>query len=296
MYQHDGRLLSLVYPFLQCASYDQWSLRRLKSTLTAGDQYECPLDVLFLDVLAVAPPKFRPPRILNGSLYEHARTGSLRRVMEEGEVVRALAMFIRGEGDESRINELKEYLDRVLPGRQDYSFKLQVAWRNLQRRINSLYDTGLDRIEQLKYNGVRQVLEKKEGLFRKHMMGKRVNYACRSVITPDPYLAVDEVGVPVVFARRLTFPEPVNPHNLQEMKELVMRGPDNYPGANWIVNEIGIKKMLTRKEEQRQNEAGHLKPHMTQYVRDQKQVRFLCFAEEMRKLLRYSAMYVEVMC
>ena len=43
-----------------------------------------------------------------------------------------------------------------------------------------------------------QILEKKEGLFRKHMMGKRVDYACRSVISPDPFLNVDEIGIPEV--------------------------------------------------------------------------------------------------
>ena len=43
-----------------------------------------------------------------------------------------------------------------------------------------------------------QIFEKKEGLFRKHMMGKRVNYAARSVISPDPYISVDEIGVPMV--------------------------------------------------------------------------------------------------
>jgi hypothetical protein len=48
--------------------------------------------------------------------------------------------------------------------------------------------------------GVRQQLEKKEGLFRKNMMGKRVNYAARSVISPDPYIGAGEIGVPPYFA------------------------------------------------------------------------------------------------
>ena len=39
--------------------------------------------------------------------------------------------------------------------------------------------------------GVRQILEKKEGLFRMKMMGKRVNFAARSVISPDPSLQTD---------------------------------------------------------------------------------------------------------
>lgn len=56
-------------------------------------------------------------------------------------------------------------------------------------------------------SGICQLLEKKEGLFRQKMMGKRVNFACRSVISPDPYLAVNEIGIPPVFALKLTYPE-----------------------------------------------------------------------------------------
>ena len=55
--------------------------------------------------------------------------------------------------------------------------------------------------------GICQLLEKKEGMFRQKMMGKRVNFACRSVISPDPYLAVNEIGIPPYFALRLTYPE-----------------------------------------------------------------------------------------
>lgn len=47
-----------------------------------------------------------------------------------------------------------------------------------------------------------------------HMMGKRVNYAARSVITPDPNLDVEEVGIPDVFAKKLTFPTPVTSWNV----------------------------------------------------------------------------------
>lgn len=57
------------------------------------------------------------------------------------------------------------------------------------------------------YTGICQFLEKKEGIFRQKMMGKRVNYACRSVISPDPYLPVNAIGIPPYFALRLTYPE-----------------------------------------------------------------------------------------
>lgn len=56
-------------------------------------------------------------------------------------------------------------------------------------------------------SGIFQLLDKKEGIFRQKMMGKRVNFACRSVISPDPYLAINEIGIPPYFALRLTYPE-----------------------------------------------------------------------------------------
>lgn len=43
-----------------------------------------------------------------------------------------------------------------------------------------------------------KTLEKKDGLFRKHMMGKRVDYAARSVICPDLYINTNEIGIPMV--------------------------------------------------------------------------------------------------
>lgn len=71
-------------------------------------------------------------------------------------------------------------------------------------------------------------------LFYRHMMGKRVNFACRSVISPDPYIGTNEIGLPFYFAKTLTYPTPVTERNVEEMRELVTRGPHNYPGAVWV--------------------------------------------------------------
>src|SRR6202012_4621231 len=87
-------------------------------------------------------------------------------------------------------------------------------------------------------DGIKQVLEKKEGLFRQNMMGKRVNFAARSVISPDPNLETNEIGVPPVFASKLTYPEPVNEHNIWEMRQAVING-DKWPGASAIETEDG---------------------------------------------------------
>lgn len=92
--------------------------------------------------------------------------------------------------------------------------------------------------------GIRQQLEKKEGLFRKNMMGKRVNFAARSVISPDVYLNGGEIGVPPYIAARLTFPERVTPWNVERLCEAVMAGPGRNPGAVAVENEKGRLLML----------------------------------------------------
>ena len=71
------------------------------------------------------------------------------------------------------------------------------------------------------------------------MMGKRVNYAARSVISPDPYIETNEIGIPPVFAKKLTYPEPVTHHNFKKLRECVVNGPDKWPGATHVQNEDG---------------------------------------------------------
>ena len=77
-----------------------------------------------------------------------------------------------------------------------------------------------------------------------HMMGKRVNFAARTVITPDPNIGIDEIGLPDIFARRLTYQVPVTPWNVSELRELVLNGPEVWPGAVMVENEYGQKTML----------------------------------------------------
>ena len=75
------------------------------------------------------------------------------------------------------------------------------------------------------------------------MMGKRVNYCCRSVIAPDPYLETNEVGIPVFMAKKLTFPEKVNDYNISYLRKLIINGPNIHPGANYL-EENGNKILL----------------------------------------------------
>jgi DNA-directed RNA polymerase II subunit RPB1 len=54
---------------------------------------------------------------------------------------------------------------------------------------------------------IRARLKGKEGRLRGNLMGKRVDFSARTVITGDPNLDLDEVGVPYTIAMNLTYPE-----------------------------------------------------------------------------------------
>ena len=89
---------------------------------------------------------------------------------------------------------------------------------------------------------ISQRLKSKEGRIRGNLMGKRVDFSARSVITPDPNLALDELGVPGTIALNLTVPEIVTPYNYERLKELVENGPNPLPGktgAKYIVDTEG---------------------------------------------------------
>src|SRR5205823_12355348 len=77
-----------------------------------------------------------------------------------------------------------------------------------------------------------------------NLSGKRVDFSARTVVSPDPNLDINEVGVPLDVASRLTIPEKVTAHNMDEMKRLIDNGPDNYPGALYIVRHDGRRVRL----------------------------------------------------
>ncbi|MEM4243974.1 MAG: DNA-directed RNA polymerase subunit A' [Candidatus Bathyarchaeia archaeon] len=89
-----------------------------------------------------------------------------------------------------------------------------------------------------------QRLKGKEGRFRSNLSGKRVDFSARTVISPDPNLDINEVGVPRDVAMRLSVPEKVTAWNIEELKKLVINGPDTYPGALYIIRPDGKRIRL----------------------------------------------------
>jgi DNA-directed RNA polymerase beta' subunit len=82
---------------------------------------------------------------------------------------------------------------------------------------------------------LRERLAGKDGRVRGNLMGKRVDFSARTVITADPNLSIDEVGVPINIAKNLTVPETVTNYNKEYLFGLVKNGPFNYPGAKFII-------------------------------------------------------------
>lgn len=85
-----------------------------------------------------------------------------------------------------------------------------------------------------KLKSVSDRMKKKDGRIRGNLNAKRVDQSARSVITPDPYISIDQLGVPIKVAMNLTFPEIVNKNNIEYMRKLVRDGPDVWPGAKYV--------------------------------------------------------------
>ncbi|KAK6054397.1 RNA polymerase Rpb1, domain 2 [Cooperia oncophora] len=228
----------------------------------------CPLDGLFCELIMVPPTKFRPIRLFKGERYENPQSVNLRRVLEASETIKAVALVLNGD----KSPKLMELITNRTQGKT-MNARMHFAYLALQQRVNAIYDEELDKHDQNRIPGIKQILEKKQGLFRMNMMGKRVNFACRSVITPDPYLDIDEIGIPEIFAKKLTFTEPVNLFNKAHLRKLVTNGPSVHPGANFVVSDTGRKQVLAsdsvdpQARYKRVAAASHLMPANTDKLR-----------------------------
>lgn len=77
-------------------------------------------------------------------------------------------------------------------------------------------------------------LKGKHGRFRQTQMGKRVRNMCRSTITGDPSLRIDEVGVPIHFAKTVQIEETVQEYNRARLLTYITNGRARYPGCTKV--------------------------------------------------------------
>jgi DNA-directed RNA polymerase subunit A' len=156
--------------------------------------------------------------------------------------------------DVLRINQrLRENRDAGAP-----QLIVEDLWELLQYHITTYFDNQTSGIPPARHRSGRplktlvQRLKGKEGRFRSNLSGKRVNFSARTVISPDPGLSINEVGVPTEAARELTIPVFATKANLSILKETVKRGVnpkgEHYlPGVNYIIRPDGRRIKVTDK-------------------------------------------------
>ena len=173
-------------------------------------------------VLAVPPPAVRP------SIKHDSQQRS------EDDITHIIVNIIKSN---------KTLLDKIS---QDAQGSVIDDWTTvLQYYIATLVDNkipGVAAVAQRSGRPLKSIKERlngKTGRVRGNLMGKRVDYSARSVITPDPQLSIRELGVPLKIAKNLTKPVLVNNKNIKYLLKLVRNGPDIYPGAKILEKKNG---------------------------------------------------------
>ena len=149
--------------------------------------------------------------------------------------------------DVLRINQrLRENRDSGAP-----QLIVEDLWELLQYHCTTYFDNQTSGFPPARHRSGRplktlsQRLKGKEGRFRSNLSGKRVNFCARTVISPDPNLGINEVGVPVKTAKELTVPIRATSRNREQLRQMILRGPDVHPGVNYIIRGDRFRVRIT---------------------------------------------------
>ncbi len=125
---------------------------------------------------------------------------------------------------------------------------IEDLWELLQYHVSTYFDNEIAGIPPARHRSGRQLktlfqrLKGKEGRFRYNLSGKRVNFSARTVISPDPTLGINELGVPEEIAAELTLPVAVTLWNVENLKEIIRSHPEK---INYIIRPDSKRKKLT---------------------------------------------------
>ena len=127
---------------------------------------------------------------------------------------------------------------------------IEDLWDLMQYHITTFFDNSITKIPPARHRSgqplktITERIKGKEGRIRHNLAGKRVNFSSRTVISPDPSLKINEVGIPYQIAELLTVNEKVNSMNIDKMKKIILN--ENYPTANYIIRPDGRRKRITK--------------------------------------------------
>jgi DNA-directed RNA polymerase subunit A' len=127
---------------------------------------------------------------------------------------------------------------------------IEDLWDLLQYHITTYFDNNISQVPPARHRSgqplktITERIKGKEGRIRHNLAGKRVNFSSRTVISPDPYLKLNEVGIPLEIAKVLTIPERVTDANIDFLRKLIKK--TDYPCAT-AIEVAGRKKRITDK-------------------------------------------------
>ena len=130
---------------------------------------------------------------------------------------------------------------------------IEDLWELLQYHVTTFVDNEISGTPPARHRSGRplktlsQRLKGKEGRFRGSLSGKRVNFSARTVISPDPTLSLNEVGIPDRVASEMTITINVTDRNTEEARQYVANGPETHPGANYVKRPDGRRLKVTPK-------------------------------------------------
>ena len=190
---------------------------------------------LLIKALPIPPPAVRPAVSFGSGVSENELTAKLTSIIRLNE---RLAREITDNSPSDMIASTRRMLQADLAtyfNNASTYYKPAKVSQTSKMQLKSIYER----------------LKGKQGRLRGNLMGKRVNFSARTVITGDPNIDVDEVGVPFSVAMTLTFPERVNHLNRHRLTQIVRSS--QYPSANAIVSNSGtVWRLNGMKPERRQ--------------------------------------------
>jgi DNA-directed RNA polymerase II subunit RPB1 len=161
--------------------------------------------------------------------------------------VRPAVAFGSAKSDDELTHQIMSIVKRNIQLRKDKESGVKAAVDRsralLQEHVATFFNNASTYYKPAKVGDTKKLkslterLKGKYGRLRGNLMGKRVDFSARTVITGDPNIDVDEVGVPFSVAMTLTFPERVNVINKKRLTEFVQR--TTYPSANYIIRPNG---------------------------------------------------------
>ena len=126
---------------------------------------------------------------------------------------------------------------------------IEDLWNLLQYHVTTFFDNESPNIPPARHRSGRplktltQRIKGKEGRFRYNLSGKRVNFSARTVVSPDPMISINEVGVPQRVAEILTVPVAVTQWNIDKVREWILA--DSYPRALYVIRNDGRRLRVT---------------------------------------------------